>query len=77
MNMSMVTDSDVCLFIYKDVTFLSTGEALIFNNEYVILSAPPGWGLSSSEVLSIDSSKVKSFISIMLKEKLNTKFGIR
>jgi len=51
------------LLIQKDVTFLNTGEALIINNEYTVLSAPTSWGLSSNEIFTVDDASVKKFIS--------------
>ena len=53
---------------FTDVTFLNTGEALIINKDYTVLSAPESWGLSSSEILTVDSASVKKFISILRKD---------
>jgi len=47
----------------NDVTFLSTGEAVIINSEYKIISAPESWGLSSSQIYTVDSSQVKNFMN--------------
>jgi len=42
---------------------LSTGEAVIINSEYKIISAPESWGLSSSQIYTVDSSQVKNFMN--------------
>ena len=44
----------------KDVTFLNTGEAVLINNAYNIISAPTSWALDSKTIYNIDDTSIQS-----------------